>query len=152
MASEADTMGKIVSALVCGAIFGIGIAISGMANPAKVMNFFDPLGTWDPSLAFVMGGALATTALGYRLVFRRQSAPLLDRQFHLPTASVIDAKLVGGSALFGIGWGISGFCPGGAIPALGFAPWPTALFLVAMTAGMAAARLVPNTPGRRQPA
>jgi uncharacterized membrane protein YedE/YeeE len=99
-----------------------------------------------------MGGALATTALGYRLVFRRQSAPLLDRQFHLPTASAIDAKLVGGSALFGIGWGITGFCPGGAIPALGFAPWPTALFLVSMTAGMTAARLFPTAPSQRQPA
>lgn len=145
-------MRQILSALFCGAIFGLGIAISGMGNPAKVMNFFDPLGTWDPSLAFVMGGALATTAVGYRLIFGRRAAPLFDRTFHLPTARQIDAKLVGGSALFGVGWGITGFCPGGAVPALGFAPGPTALFLLAMCAGMAAVRFFPSLPAQRRAA
>jgi uncharacterized protein len=135
-------MRALISALAAGAIFGMGIAISGMGNPAKVMNFFDPLGSWDPSLALVMLGALVPTALGYRVIFARRTAPLFDRQFHLPSASQIDAKLLGGAAVFGIGWGLSGFCPGGAIPALGFAPWPTALFLLAMAAGMLLARAV----------
>lgn len=132
-------MKPMISALICGMIFGLGIAVSGMGNPAKVINFFDLLGTWDPSLAFVMGGALLTTAIGYRLVFGR-GTPLLETRFHLPEARAIDAPLVGGAAVFGIGWGIAGFCPGGAIPALGFAPWPTALFLAAMIGGMMMAR------------
>jgi uncharacterized membrane protein YedE/YeeE len=142
-------MNRILSALFAGIVFGTGIAISGMGNPAKVLNFFDPFGTWDPSLAFVMGGALITTAIGYRLTLGRFSAPLFDGRFHLPTAKVIDVKLVAGSALFGIGWGISGFCPGGAIPALGFAPWPTALFLIAMGAGILIARRLLAFPQRQ---
>lgn len=142
-------MNRILSALFAGIVFGTGIAISGMGNPAKVLNFFDPFGTCDPSLAFVMGGALITTAIGYRLTFGRFSAPLFDGRFHLPTAKVIDVKLVAGSALFGIGWGISGFCPGGAIPALGFAPWPTALFLIAMGAGILIARRLLAFPQRQ---
>lgn len=135
-------MKQILSALFAGAIFGLGIALSGMGNPAKVQNFFDIFGTWDPSLAFVMGGALIVTFIGYRVVFGARSAPLFDPKFHLPTAQGLDAKLIGGSALFGIGWGISGFCPGGAIPAMGFAPWPTALFLGAMALGMVIANLL----------
>jgi hypothetical protein len=142
-------MTRILSALISGIVFGLGIAISGMGNPAKVMNFFDPLGTWDPSLAFVMGGALVTTAIGYRLLFGARRAPVLDTRFHLPTGTAIDARLIGGSALFGVGWGISGFCPGGAIPALGFAPWPTALFLIAMGAGMLIARRLQAMPRPR---
>lgn len=142
-------MKRMFSALAAGLIFGIGIAISGMGNPAKVLNFFDPLGTWDPSLAFVMGGALLVTAIGYRLIFSSRTTPLCDSKFHLPTARTIDAKLIGGSALFGVGWGISGFCPGGAIPALGFAPWPTALFLISMGAGILLARLLQSMPRRQ---
>ena len=142
-------MSRIFSALVAGLVFGLGIAISGMGNPAKVLNFFDLLGTWDPSLAFVMGGALITAAIGYRVVFGRQSAPLFDSKFHLPTARNIDGGLVGGSALFGVGWGIAGFCPGGAIPSLGFAPWPTALFLLSMKVGMLIARWVKTLPSRQ---
>jgi uncharacterized membrane protein YedE/YeeE len=133
-------MKQILSAMIAGAIFGLGIALSGMGNPAKVQNFFDIFGTWDPSLAFVMGGALIVTFIGYRVLFGARSSPLFDTTFHLPTLRAIDFKLIGGSAVFGIGWGISGFCPGGAIPAMGFAPWPTALFLAAMAAGMIIAR------------
>ncbi len=144
-------MKRILSALLAGLVFGLGIAISGMGNPAKVLNFFDLFGTWDPSLAFVMGGALVTTAIGYRIIFGGRSAPLLDTKFHLPTNKMIDAKLVGGSAVFGVGWGISGFCPGGAIPALGFAPWPTALFLVSMILGILLARGL-QASARRQTA
>lgn len=131
-----------ISALAAGILFGLGISISGMGNPAKVLNFFDILGTWDPSLALVMGSALATAAIGYRLVFGRREKPVFDTKFHLPSATHIDRQLVGGSAIFGIGWGISGFCPGGAIPALGFAPWPTALFLLSMGAGIMLARQI----------
>lgn len=142
-------MNRILSALAAGIVFGLGIALSGMSNPAKVMNFFDPFGSWDPSLAFVMGGALATAAIGYRMIFGRRQTPLFDTKFHLPTARTIDARLVGGSALFGVGWGIAGFCPGGAIPALGFAPWPTALFLAAMVAGIWLARRLQALPRRQ---
>lgn len=141
-------MKRILSALAAGVIFGLGIAISGMGNPAKVLNFFDLLGAWDPSLAFVMGGALITAAIGYRIIFGRRQAPIFDTKFHLPTSNAIDAKLIGGSALFGIGWGIAGFCPGGAIPALGFAPWPTALFLISMGAGILFARWLQALPRR----
>ena len=103
---------------IIGLIFGIGITLGGMANPAKVLNFFDIAGTWDPSLAFVFVSALGVTFVGYRFVLRRP-APIIDEKFSVPTSRVIDVKLIGGSALFGIGWGLSGFCPGGALPALG---------------------------------
>ena len=112
-------MNKLVSAFVIGGVFGLGIAISGMANPAKILNFFDSPAAWDPSLAFVMGGGLAVAFVGYRLIFARQKAPVFEAAFALPTQRQIDRELIGGAALFGIGWGIAGFCPGGAIPALG---------------------------------
>tara|TARA_R110002126_G_scaffold155833_1_gene302941 strand:- start:47109 stop:47543 length:435 start_codon:yes stop_codon:yes gene_type:complete len=131
---------RILSALVIGMIFGIGIAISGMANPAKVLNFFDIAGSWDPSLIFVMGGALITTAIGYRLVFGTRSTPLFEGAFVVPGNRIIDRRLVLGSATFGIGWGISGFCPGGAIPALGLGYSETFIFVGAMIGGMLLAR------------
>lgn len=140
---------QLLTAWAIGLIFGLGILISGMANPAKVLNFFDVAGTWDPSLAFVMGGALVTTFIGYRLVFRR-ALPVLDRKFHLPAARAIDARLVGGSALFGIGWGISGFCPGGALPALGTGAPEVFAFVAALIAGMILARFL-QTPRSGQP-
>ena len=133
---------KILSAFLIGGLFGIGIALSGMANPSKVLNFFDIAGTWDPSLIFVMGGALVTTAIGYRLVFGARERPLFSAQYSLPTARDIDLPLVGGSALFGIGWGIAGFCPGGAVPALGLGHPQTPIFLAAMIAGIVVARWV----------
>ena len=133
-------MKSLISALIAGAIFGLGIAISGMGNPAKVINFFDIFGSWDPSLAFVMGGALAVTFVGYRVIFASASKPLFTDNFDIPKSRVIDVKLIGGSAVFGIGWGISGFCPGGAIPVLGVHFWPTALFLAAMAAGIVLAK------------
>lgn len=132
---------KLVFALITGLIFGVGIAISGMMDPAKVLNFFDLAGGWDPSLAFVMGGALVVTFIGYRLVWRRQ-APLFEGRFQTPTGSEIDMNLVGGSALFGIGWGIAGFCPGAAIPALGTGRWEVALFLAAVGVGFFLRRLL----------
>lgn len=139
---------KLIFALITGLVFGTGIAISGMMDPAKVLNFFDIAGTWDPSLAFVMGGALVITFFGYRLAWKRD-APLFGGRFQVPQGTDIDKKLVGGSALFGIGWGIAGFCPGAAIPALGTGRWEVALFLVAVIAGFYARRLLSGvTPAR----
>ena len=136
---------RILSALLIGMIFGLGIAISGMANPAKVLNFFDIAGHWDPSLILVMAGALVTTAIGYRLVFRTLKDPVLETTYNVPTSRVIDARLVGGSAIFGIGWGITGFCPGGAVPALGLGYTETFLFIAAMIGGIVAARVLQTT-------
>lgn len=137
---------KLLAAFAFGLLFGCGILISGMGNPAKVLNFFDLAGTWDPSLAFVMGGALLVTAIGYRLVFR-MGRPLLAEAFSLPTRTDLDLKLIGGSAVFGIGWGLSGFCPGGLIPVLGlgFEPLLTA---AAITAGILTARWTISLSGR----
>ncbi|MEO0938783.1 MAG: DUF6691 family protein [Pseudomonadota bacterium] len=127
-----------------GLIFGLGISLSGMANPAKVLNFFDIAGSWDPSLAFVMGGALIVTFFGYRLVLGR-SAPVFAPAFGVPTARHIDAKLIGGSALFGVGWGLAGFCPGGALPALGTGRWEVFAFVAALIAGIVLAKLLQAT-------
>ncbi|MEM8800917.1 MAG: DUF6691 family protein [Pseudomonadota bacterium] len=132
---------QLLSTYLIGLIFGVGISISGMANPAKVLNFFDIVGSWDPSLIFVMGGALVTTFIGYRLILGR-AAPLFEGSFSLPTARNLDANLIGGSALFGIGWGISGFCPGGALPALGTGRWEVFVFTAALIAGILLARLI----------
>ncbi len=134
-------MQRVLIAGVIGVIFGAGIILSGMANPAKVLNFFDVAGTWDPSLALVMASALAVTAVGYRFVLRR-ACPVCEARFHLPGNRRIDTPLVAGSAVFGIGWGISGFCPGGAIPALGLGEGSAWAFVAAMLAGIAAARAV----------
>jgi uncharacterized membrane protein YedE/YeeE len=135
-------MNKLVSAFLIGGLFGLGIAISGMVNPAKVFNFFDVAGIWDPSLAFVMAGGLVTAFVGYRLVFVRRAAPVLDPEFSLPDTRRIDRELVGGAATFGVGWGIAGFCPGGAIPALGLGYSETFIFLAAMIAGIVIARAI----------
>lgn len=134
-------MRRVLSPLIIGLIFGTGIALSGMINPAKVLNFFDIFGTWDPSLAFVMGGALTVTFIGYRLVLKRP-APVFDTQFHLPTKTKLDKPLILGSATFGIGWGIAGFCPGGAIPALGLLDAKAWAFVAAMLAGVWIAKTV----------
>lgn len=126
---------RLFSAAIIGLVFGLGIVISGMANPAKILNFFDPLGAWDPSLLFVMGSALAVTFIGYRFILRR-NAPIFDSRFHLPTRRDLDLPLIAGSGLFGIGWGIAGFCPGGAIPALGSGALSPFIFVMAMVGGI----------------
>ncbi|MBN9276860.1 MAG: YeeE/YedE family protein [Hyphomicrobium sp.] len=131
----------IIAALAIGLIFGTGIAVSGMINPAKVINFFDIAGTWDPSLAFVMAGALAVTMVGYRVVLRRP-APMLDREFHVPTSRQIDLPLVLGSAIFGIAWGATGACPGGIIPAIGLGEPAALVFVVSIANGIGIVRLV----------
>ncbi|MGO4914927.1 DUF6691 family protein [Pseudogemmobacter sp. W21_MBD1_M6] len=131
---------KHISSALVGAVFGLGIAISGMANPAKVLNFFDVFGTWDPSLIFVMGGAMLTAMAGYRIVLGRQPKPMFEHQFAIPTNKAIDMRLIAGSAVFGIGWGIAGFCPGGAIPALGLGYSETFVFVATMVAGLVFSR------------
>lgn len=132
---------RLFASYIIGLIFGVGISISGMANPAKVLNFFDIAGTWDPSLAFVMGGALIVTFIGYRLILRRP-APALEGAFKLPTRRDLDMPLIGGSAIFGIGWGIAGFCPGGALPAIGTGRWEVLIFVAALLVGIFAAKAV----------
>ena len=134
-------MQRTLSAGLIGLVFGTGIALSGMANPAKVLNFFDIGGTWDPSLALVMASALVVTAIGYRVVLRRDK-PIVEVRFHLPTGRKLDLPLLAGSAVFGIGWGLSGFCPGGAIPALGLGEPSAWIFVGTMLAGIAAARTI----------
>ena len=128
----------IVASLIAGLIFGLGLIVSGMSNPAKVLNFLDITGTWDPSLAFVMAGAVAVTFLGFKLVLRRKQ-PLFDTRFHVPGSTIIDLPLLGGSALFGLGWGLGGFCPGPALTALPLAATGTLVFVPAMLIGIYAA-------------
>jgi uncharacterized membrane protein YedE/YeeE len=132
---------RIVSTYMIGLLFGLGIMISGMASPAKVINFFDIFGTWDPSLMFVMGGALITTFIGYRLTLSRPS-PLFEARFKLPTSATIDPKLVSGAAIFGIGWGIAGFCPGGSLPAIGTGRIEVLIFAGGLLVGIIITRLV----------
>ena len=125
-----------LAALGAGLLFGLGLSLSGMLDPARVRGFLDVGGAWDPSLVFVLGGAVAVSALGYALA-RRLPRPALAAGFDLPTAKRIDAPLVGGAALFGIGWGLSGFCPGPAVAALSTGAVPVLVFVAAMLAGMA---------------
>ena len=127
--------------LIAGLIFGLGLVIGGMVDPVKVQNFLDVAGTFDPSLAFVMGGAVVVTFVGYRLVFRERS-PLLAEEFHLPTAEELDVRVIIGPTLFGIGWGLSGFCPGPAITSLPLMAKGTLIFVPAMLAGVCVARFV----------
>ena len=125
--------------LVSGLLFGLGVTISGMVNPMKVLNFMDITGAFDPTLLFVMGAGLAVTVVGYRLVLRRQT-PIFANRFHLPEITAIDARLLGGAALFGIGWGLSGFCPGPAIASLVFGQMQSIAFVAAMAVGMVVTR------------
>jgi hypothetical protein len=134
-------MQRTITAGLIGLVFGTGMALSGMSNPANVLNFFDFAGSWDPSLALVMASALLVTAVGYRFVLRRDK-PIVEARFHLPTARKLDTPLLAGSAIFGVGWGISGFCPGGAIPALGLGEPSAWIFVGTMLAGILAARSI----------
>ncbi len=127
---------NILVNLLVGLLFGLGLLLSGMANPEKVLNFLDISGHWDPSLAFVMGGAVIVAAIGYRLTFRR-ARPVLDDSFYLPTGQQIDRKLILGAALFGTGWGLVGFCPGPALVSLTLAAPATLAFVPAMLVGAA---------------
>ena len=133
-------MRNLVNA-AAGLIFSLGLLISDMAKPAKVQNFLDLFGSFDPSLIFVMGAAVLVTFVGYRLALRRPR-PLLAERFFLPTLKDIDARLVLGASLFGIGWGLSGFCPGPAIVSLPLLAKGTLVFVPCMFAAIALARLI----------
>src|SRR5215212_77179 len=128
-------MPRTFVALFAGMLFGLGLAVSEMMNPAKVVGFLDVAGEWDPTLAFVMGGALLVTIPAFRLILNRPR-PILADGFALPTKSALDGRLLGGAALFGVGWGLSGFCPGPAVAALTTGLTPVFAFVAAMIAGM----------------
>ena len=132
----------IISAFTSGLLFGLGLIISQMVDPAKVLGFLDVLGNWDPSLAFVMGGAVVVSALGYAIA-KRRGAPVLAPRLEIPTRRDLDPRLLGGAALFGVGWGLAGLCPGPALVALTFGPREVFAFVAAMIVGMAVFRLVP---------
>jgi len=128
-------------ALACGLVFGAGLAISGMTNPAKVLAFLDVAGAWDPTLLFVMGGALAVSALGYA-ISRRRVRPFLAETFQIPTRRDFDAQLVVGAVLFGVGWGLVGVCPGPALANLSRGAPEAFTFVAALLAGVVAHRVV----------
>ncbi|OLO09964.1 hypothetical protein BTW10_17160 [Chromohalobacter japonicus] len=130
---------KMLAGYLAGLTFGLGLAISGMTDPARVIGFLDVAGDWDPTLIFVLGGAVVTTFIGYRLAWRRQT-PLFESRFQLPTRRDLDIRLLGGAALFGIGWGLSGYCPGPAVASLSGLSWPLAAFIVTLIAGWWLAR------------
>lgn len=131
-----------IAVLISGLLFGAGLTISGMVNPMKILNFLDLSGNFDPTLIFVMGGGLLVTMIGYQILFR-QPKPLFADQFQIPTLKQIDLRLVGGAVLFGIGWGLSGFCPGPAIASLVFGHVESFVFVAAMAIGMLLTRLLP---------
>ena len=133
----------ILSALITGLIFGLGLIISGMADPAKVQNFLDVAGHWDPSLAFVMGGAIAIALPGFKLL-RGRDEPLFAERFGWPEKVSLDKRLIGGAAIFGIGWGLGGFCPGPALTALPLAASGTLFFVPTMLIGIVLAKVVAN--------
>lgn len=130
--------------LLSGILFGAGLALGGMTDPARVRGFLDLFGAWDPTLAFVMGGAVIVMAVAWRMV-ARMPQPWLGDAFHLPTRADLTPRLIGGAALFGVGWGIAGLCPGPGIAALVIEPMSAAVFVAAMLVGMAAVRLVEGT-------
>ena len=134
-------MNVIIASLLSGLLFGFGLIVSGMSNPARVLNFLDFSTNWDATLAFVMGGAIAIAAPGIYWV-RKRNKPLFADNFDIPTSKVIDSKLITGSAMFGIGWGISGFCPGPAVVAIASQQSDVLLFVGAMVVGMLAQHFV----------
>jgi uncharacterized membrane protein YedE/YeeE len=131
----------IAFAFIAGLVFGVGLIVAGMANPAKVLGFLDLTGAWDPSLAFVMFGAIAVSAVAFALA-RRRAVSWIGLPMQCPPARSIDRRLLGGSAAFGVGWGLAGFCPGPAVVALGAGYGKAAVFVGAMLLGMAAFELI----------
>jgi uncharacterized protein len=139
-----------IVAFGAGSLFAVGLAISGMTKPSKVTGFLDVAGAWDPSLAFVMVGAIAVHFIGYRII-RRRASPIFDATFHLPTRTDIDRRLVLGATLFGIGWGLGGFCPGPALVMAGSGAVGSVVFLAAMTIAMLLEQALPRALGSGQP-
>ena len=132
---------RLFANFAAGLVFGLGLLISGMANPAKVQNFLDLAGSFDPSLIFVMAAAVVVTFIGYRLILRRPK-PMLGELFRIPARKEIDPALIGGSAVFGVGWGLSGFCPGPAITSIPLFAQGTLVFVASMIAGIALTRVL----------
>lgn len=126
---------RIITSLIAGLVFGIGLIISGMTNPAKVLGFLDLAGLWDPSLALVMGGAIAVGVVAFQIA-RKRSKSLLGDPMRLPSATQVDRRLLLGGLAFGVGWGLAGFCPGPALASLASGGAKPAIFTVAMVAGM----------------
>ena len=141
-------MARAISLILIGALFGAGLTLSGMLNPAKVTGFLDLFGVWDPSLAFVMGGGVIANFIGHRIVTRR-AAPVFGDGFSMPTRTDIDSRLLLGAALFGVGWGLAGLCPGPAIASILIAPGEVALFVLMMLAGLAVGRMLTSGPAAR---
>ncbi|NML45985.1 YeeE/YedE family protein [Ramlibacter sp. G-1-2-2] len=140
-------MKKRIAEFLVGLAFGLGLLLAGMADPGKVQGFLDLAGNWDPSLAFVMGGAIAVSFFAFA-VARRRTTAWLGGAMQLPTSRDIDRRLVLGSLMFGVGWGLAGFCPGPAIVAIGAGHWQAALFALAMLGGMALHDLAGRRPAR----
>lgn len=138
----------LLASFLAGLVFGLGLIVSGMANPAKVLGFLDLAGAWDPSLAFVMAGAVALGLIAFRLA-RTRAVSYLGLDMKLPTARQIDRRLIGGSIVFGIGWGIAGFCPGPGLVALAMGEAKAFVFVLAMLAGMALFELLERRPKQR---
>lgn len=139
-------MSARVVLLLAGAMFGAGLTISGMTLPSRVLGFLDVTGAWNPSLALVMLGAIAVHLVLYRVVRQRQS-PLHDERFHIPTRRDVDARLIVGAAIFGVGWGIAGFCPGPALTSAAAGSFPAIVFVAAMTAGVILEHAIAAIPG-----
>ena len=137
MKTPAFAIARISTSLIAGVIFGLGLAVSGMLDPVRVRGFFDVTGNFDPSLGFVIAGALLVSGLGY-LASRRLSRPLLDSEFYLPKRNDIDLRLILGSVIFGAGWGMAGLCPGPAVASLSLMLPPTFLFTATMVLGIVA--------------
>jgi uncharacterized membrane protein YedE/YeeE len=135
----------LVASFLAGLVFGFGLILSGMANPAKVLGFLDLAGAWDPSLALVMAGAIAVALFAFALA-RKRTKSYLGLDMKMPAARRIDRRLIGGSIVFGIGWGIAGFCPGPGLVALGMGEWKAAVFVAAMLSGMALFELLERRP------
>lgn len=140
---------KLLPPLASGALFGAGLTVSGMTDPARVRGFLDVFGRWDPTLVFVMGGAVIVMAIAWRIQSRMKS-PLFGERFSLPDRRDFDGRLIAGSALFGIGWGVAGLCPGPAVASLALSPLSVLPFLIAMLAGMAVHNLLPANVLRPQ--
>lgn len=138
-------------ALVSGTLFGLGMMISGMVDPNRVLGFLDITGAWDPSLMFVMGGALAVFMPIYLLVIKKRTAPVCSERFRLSNNHMIDKKLVGGAVLFGLGWGIAGICPGPAVTSISGLNPSMLVFIAAMLLGMVIANLAVNKYGKTKP-
>ena len=137
--SAGSALARGTAALACGTVFGLGLAVAQMVDPRKVLAFLDVAGAWDASLLLVLGAAVMLAGTGFALL-RRRAAPLLETSFHPPDATALDAPLIVGSALFGIGWGLAGYCPGPAIASLGFGNAEALWFVPAMLAGIALRR------------